>query len=95
MLNSSGFPGQYKNAFAQRAAVHPADPMVRGPSGTSPGHLRDTHLDSGMCSTMLLAFPRWPASATVSPPASSMSPAIPPPWSPRASGPCARTSRAV
>lgn len=42
MLNSSGFPGQYKNAFAQRAAVHPAEAVVRAPSGTSPGHPSDT-----------------------------------------------------
>ncbi len=42
MLNSSGFPGQYKNAFAQRAAVRPADPPAWAPSGTSPGHPADT-----------------------------------------------------
>lgn len=42
MLNSSGFPGQYKNAFAQRAAVHPAEAVVGAPSGTSPGHPSDT-----------------------------------------------------
>lgn len=39
MLNSSGFPGQYKNAFAQRAAVHPADPLVGARSGTSGSRL--------------------------------------------------------
>ncbi len=42
MLNSSGFPGQYKNAFAQRAAVRPAYPVVSAPRGTSRGHPADT-----------------------------------------------------
>jgi len=41
VLNSSGFPGQYKNAFAQRAALHPADEAADGSWGTSPG--RDSH----------------------------------------------------
>ena len=38
MLNSSGFPGQYKNAFAQRAALRPAGAVVRAPARTRPGH---------------------------------------------------------
>ncbi len=42
MLNSSGFPGQYKNAFAQRAAVRSAYPVVSAPHGTSRGHPADT-----------------------------------------------------
>lgn len=42
MLNSSGFPGQYKNAFAQRAAPTVADPVVTASSGTSHGYPPDT-----------------------------------------------------
>lgn len=42
MLNSSGFPGQHKNAFAQRAALHSTDDVVRGASTTCPGHPGDT-----------------------------------------------------
>lgn len=42
MLNSSGFRGQYKNAFVQRAALHLVTDAVGPPGRTRPGHLRDT-----------------------------------------------------
>ena len=42
MLNSSGFPGQYKNAFVQRAALRPVEDLVRAPAGACPGHLPGT-----------------------------------------------------
>lgn len=42
MLNSSGFPGQYKNAFAQRAALHSPDEAAGGSRGTSTGRVSDT-----------------------------------------------------
>ncbi len=42
MLNSSGFPGQYKNAFVQRAALPLLKDVTGAPDGTSPGHPRDT-----------------------------------------------------
>lgn len=42
MLNSSGFRGQYKNAFVQRAAPHLAGDPGKVPGGTRPGHPQNT-----------------------------------------------------
>jgi para-aminobenzoate synthetase component 1 len=41
-VNSSGFPSQYKNAFAQRAAVHLLSDAAGAAEGTWPGRLHDT-----------------------------------------------------
>lgn len=48
MLNSSGFLGQYKNAFVQRAALCLVTRAAGSPGRTRPGHPRDTRhrLDS-------------------------------------------------
>jgi para-aminobenzoate synthetase component I len=42
VLNSSGFRGQHKNAFVQRAALHLLADAAGAAEGTWPGHLRDT-----------------------------------------------------
>ena len=42
MLNSSGFRGQHKNAFVQRAALPLLREVTGQPDGTSPGHSQDT-----------------------------------------------------
>lgn len=42
MLNSSGFRGQHKNAFVQRAALHLLRDPTELPEGTWPGHPQDT-----------------------------------------------------
>lgn len=48
MLNSSGFPGQHKNAFVQRAALHKRDDPAGASGRTRRSHPRDTRprLDS-------------------------------------------------
>ena len=83
VLNSSGFLGQLKNAFAQRAALRSLRAHGQGTRGSAA-------IDSQPCTTSLLS----PASAASSPPTSAMSPATPPPWTPPASGRWSRTSRA-
>jgi len=42
VVNSSGFRGQYKNAFAQRDALHLLRDMAGVPERSWPGHLHDT-----------------------------------------------------